>query len=204
MELSDALAQISEIRAHIAKTEVFRGYRSLTVGFSGVVAIVTAAIQSRLLADPAAQAGAYLTLWIAAAAISVVVVATELFVRAYLARSSVTRQLTIMAAEQFLPSMVAGGVLTAVIARCAIEQVWMLPGLWAVIFALGVFASHRLLPWQTFWVAGYYLACGAALVALGPGWALWPWSMAITFGGGQLFAGAIFYFTLERRDHGQS
>ena len=68
MELSDALAQISEIRAHIARTEVFRGYRSLTVGFSGVVAIATAAIQVRLLPDPAAGAGAYLTLWIAAAA----------------------------------------------------------------------------------------------------------------------------------------
>ena len=37
MELRDALAQIAEIRQHMARTEVFRGYRALPVAFSGVL-----------------------------------------------------------------------------------------------------------------------------------------------------------------------
>ena len=45
MELRDALTQISEIREQMARAEVFRGYRSVTVGFSGVVAFVAAALQ---------------------------------------------------------------------------------------------------------------------------------------------------------------
>ena len=37
MELREALSQISEIRQQMARSEVFRGYRSITVGFSGVL-----------------------------------------------------------------------------------------------------------------------------------------------------------------------
>ena len=50
MELRQALAQVSEIREHLARTEVFRGYRSLTVGFSGLVGLTAAAVQAVLAA----------------------------------------------------------------------------------------------------------------------------------------------------------
>ena len=49
MELRDALAQISEIRSQIARNETFRGYRSATVGFSGLLALAGAAAQARWL-----------------------------------------------------------------------------------------------------------------------------------------------------------
>ncbi len=75
----------------------------------------------------------------------------------------------------------------------------MLPGLWSVLFSLGVFASYRLLPRATFWVAVWYLAAGAACLA----WAqadaaLSPWAMGVPFGVGQSVAAAILYWTLER------
>ena len=35
MQLDDALRQISDIRHQMARSEVFRGYRSVTVGLSG-------------------------------------------------------------------------------------------------------------------------------------------------------------------------
>ena len=54
MDLSDALDQISEIRAHMARSEVFRGYRSLTVGFSGLAGLATAAVQAIWLPQPTA------------------------------------------------------------------------------------------------------------------------------------------------------
>ena len=46
MELHEALTQIAEIRQQMAKSDVFRGYRSAPVAFSGLVALA-AAVASR-------------------------------------------------------------------------------------------------------------------------------------------------------------
>jgi hypothetical protein len=200
MELSQALAQVSEIREHLARTEVFRGYRSLTVGFSGVVGILAAVIQAAWLPRPAENVGGYLMLWGAAAAVNVVVVGAEMWYRARMARTALARQTTLFAIEQFLPCLAAGALVTIVIATRAIDSSWMLPGLWAVIFSLGVFASCRLLPRPVFLVGLWYLACGVLALYWGQGaGALSPWSMAIAFGGGQLLVAMILHLTLERR-----
>jgi len=75
----------------------------------------------------------------------------------------------------------------------------MLPGLWAILFGLGVFASSQLLPRPTFWIGVHYLASGTICLVLGGGAAaLSPWMMAGTFGLGQLLAALILYYTLER------
>ena len=64
------------------------------------------------------------------------------------------------AAEQFLPALVVGSLLTAVVLRAAPKEAWMLPGLWQLLFSLGVFASCRFLPRLTFAVGIWYLICG--------------------------------------------
>src|SRR5262249_34208647 len=103
--------------------------------------------------------------------------------------------------EQFCPCLAAGALLTIVLVRAAPESVWMLPGLWQIIYSLGIFASCRLLPRATFWVAAFYLVTGLTLLAVAPGDAsLSPWAMALPFGAGQLLAAAVLYSTLER-DH---
>ena len=200
MELYDALSQISEIRARIAHTETFRGYRSLTVGFSGILGIAAGIIQAIHLPSPEQQISSYLTLWISVAAISLAVVSVELAVRCYFAVSPRTIRLTLLAAEQFLPCVVVGAVLTAVLASVAPESLWILPGLWAAVFSLGIFASCRLLPRPMFWVGVFYLCAGAACLAMGNGpHAFSPWMMAGTFGTGQLLTAASLYWTLERK-----
>ena len=55
MELREALVQIAEIRQQMAKGDVFRGYRSAPVAFSGVVALAAALVQPLVVADPAEQ-----------------------------------------------------------------------------------------------------------------------------------------------------
>jgi hypothetical protein len=201
MELRDALTQITEIRLHLARTEVFRGYRAMPVAFSGGVALLAALIQAAAISEPAAQIGPYLSLWIGAAVVSGLAAGLEMIIRARNAATPVTRELTWLAIEQFCPCLMAGALVTVVLLRAAPESLWMLPGLWQIFYGLGIFASCRLLPKPTFWVAVFYLGTGLTVLALAHDTsALSPWTMGLPFGAGQLLAAAVLYRTLER-DH---
>jgi hypothetical protein len=201
MELREALGQISEIRAQMSRTQTFGGFHSLTVGFSGVLGLVAAVFQANHIVRPAENVWKFVDLWSAVAVGSLIVVGVELGCRYAWAQSSLRRRLTVHAIQQFVPCLVAGAGVTAVIGFKSPETAWILPGLWAVLFGLGIFASSRLLPRPTIWVGVHYLVTGTICLAFGKGAdALSPWMMAGTFGIGQLFAASILYFTLERRD----
>jgi hypothetical protein len=201
MELREALTQITEIRAQMARTEVFRGYRAAPVAFTGLVAFAAAGAQAAWIGDPARQWDRYLELWVGAAVLGAVAAGAGMVVTGRLGSSAWRRRITWLAVEQFVPCLVAGGVLTFVLTAAAPECLWMLPGLWQVLFSLGVFASCRLLPRATFGVAVFYLVAGAACLALARGEAaLSPWAMGLPFGVGQLLAAAVLYWTLERGD----
>ncbi len=102
------------------------------------------------------------------------------------------------AVEQFLPAVIVGMLLTVVLARVAPQELWMLPGLWALLFSLGVFASCRFLPRLTFGVGVWYLVAGlTCLVAQSGPRTVSPWSMGITFGFGQLLVAAVLQFGFE-------
>jgi len=201
MELREALTQISEIRLQLARTEVFRGLRALPVAMSGLLALAAAGFQAAWVSRPAEQLSAYLTLWIGAAVVSAVAAGTEMALRWRTATSPWAREKTWLAVEQFLPCLAAGGLLTFVVVRSAPEGAWMLPGLWQILFSLGIFASCRLLPRALFGVAVFYLASGLASLALARGeLAFSPWAMGLPFGTGQLLAAAVLYRTLESPD----
>jgi len=201
MELREALSQITEIRAQMARTETFRGYRSGTVGLSGLLGVAGGVVQAVWIPDPGQNICAYLGLWVGVAGACLAVWGAEMVLRCRRATLSLTRQMTWLAVEQFFLCMVAGVLLTWAIVVYAADSLWMLPGLWSVVFSLGVFASCRLLPRPVFWVGAYYLAAGVAVLVLAQGdAALSPWTMVGTFGVGQLLTAAILYFTLERTD----
>jgi hypothetical protein len=201
MELRDALAQISEIRLQMARTEVFRGYRAAPVAFSGGLAFAAAALQPVLVPDPGRQVGAYLALWVGAAALGAIAAGAGMAVGMVNPASTWRRRITWLAVEQFVPCLIAGGLVTAVVAWHLPELLWLLPGLWQVLFSLGIFASCRLLPRATFGVGVFYLISGIATLALARGdLALSPWAMGVPFGVGQLLAAGVLYWTLERGD----
>ena len=198
IELNEALRQIAEIRSQMARDEVFRGFRSATVGASGVLAVLAAAAQPWLVPAPEADLGRYLALWVGVAVASLVAAGVEM---AREANAGLARQKTRLALEQFSPSLVVGGLLTFCIVRAAPGSAWLLPGLWALVFSLGVFATRHLLPRPVVWVGAYYVLGGCLCLARGPADAFAPWQMGLTFGGGQLLGAAILRWTLER-DHG--
>jgi hypothetical protein len=199
MELREALTQISEIRQRVAQTEVFRGYRAVPVAFSGVLALGTAGVQALCLPEPASNIPGYLFLWVGAALVSLLATGLEIAMHHRHARSAMARQLTWLALRQFAPCLAAGGLVLFAVLTYASDILWMLPGLWAMLFSLGIFASWRLLPRATFWVALFYMIAGTMLLTLREE-ALSPWAMGVPFGFGQLFSAAVLYWTLERSD----
>ncbi len=121
--------------------------------------------------------------------------------RARRVHSGLATEMVLAAAEQFLPALVVGTLLTAVVLGAAPKEAWMLPGLWQLLFSLGVFASCRFLPRITFAVGVWYLITGlTTLIMQQNAPALLPWAMGIPFGVGQLLVAAVFQFGYERND----
>lgn len=204
MELREALTQIAEIRQQMARGQIFRGYRAATTAFSGLIAVAAGLLQWLFIPSVgnAADSRAFVLLWLAAAILSLIAVGIEMAVRTRRSNSQVQRQLTLMAVEQFVPSLLAGGLLTWVFYDFLPGEIWMLPGLWMILYALGVFASARLLPRAAFAVAAYYLLAGIFVLLLtrdpSAGWRLSPWLMGGIFGAGQLATALMLYLKLER------
>jgi hypothetical protein len=200
MQLHEALQQIDTIRLQVARTEVFRGYRAATVGATGLLAFAAAALQPFLIPQPAEDIAGYLLFWIGVAAASVALVGLELAVWWRSTDSPFRRQQTLRAVEQFAPCLLAGATITAMLWTCAPASCFLLPGLWAIVFSLGVCASWRQLPAGALAVAAHYLAAGALCLAFArQDQAYSPWAMAGTFGIGQCLTSAVLYYSLERR-----
>jgi hypothetical protein len=197
-ELRQALDDISAIRTQVARGTQFRGYGPLSVASSGVLALLVAGGESRWMAGSNYGLKSFLGVWIATAAVSVFLSALETIFRARRVHSGLAMEMIQAAVEQFLPSIVVGILLTVVLMRIALQDSWMLPGLWEVMFSLGVFASCRFLPRQMFGVGAWYLAAGLVCLLVASGHhALSPWEMGIPFGIGQLLVAAVLRYGFE-------
>ncbi len=201
MDLQDALSQISDIRHHVHRSGVFRGYRAMATAFSGCVAIGAAMFQALWLPNPAEYVDFYLFIWMSAGLISIAGAALVIYDRCRQSGSAVQRELAMHAIEQLMPSLVAGGLLTIVISVFNLQATVLLPGLWAILLGLGVFASRRLLPRATALVGGYYLMAGLVILCEFRGFAAFsPWVMGVTFSTGQFLAAGVLWWTLERSE----
>ncbi len=200
-DLRRALAEIEAIRGQVARATQFRGYSPLALAGTGAFAALAAIMQTTLVGDPAVHPGAYLTLWVGTAALCLALISIEAFSRARRTHSALALPMLRSAGGEFLPAIVAGLLLTVVIARDATHALWMLPGLWQVIFSLGVFSSCRLLPRPMFAVGLWYLTSGLIVLAQGDGAAaLSPWTMGIPFGVGQALVAVVLRFG-DRQAH---
>jgi hypothetical protein len=187
-----ALAQISAIRNQMAKATEFRGYGPATFAVTGAVAALAGLAQQRWLPHPAEHTTAWLAVWIGVATVSSALIGVEMVGRSRRLHVHLANDMIRAAVEQFLPAAIAGGALTAVLATAAPQSLWLLPGLWQMLFGLGVFASCRFLPRPMLLVGAWYLATGMICIALGGGaQAFAPWTMAAPFGVGQALVAAV-------------
>jgi hypothetical protein len=193
-DLNKALGEISSIRRQMARSTEFRGYGPATLAATGVFAMIASAGQALWLPTPSKAIPAYLATWITTALVSAALIATQMFARTRRMHSGMADEMIRMAVEQFLPAMAAGALITFVLVRSAPAALWMLPGLWQVIFSLGVFSSCRFLPRPMIAAGVWYLVTGLVCLSLGDARALSPWAMGVAYGAGQLLVASILLF----------
>jgi hypothetical protein len=194
-DLHRALGDISSIRRQMARATEFRGYGPATLAATAVLAVLAAGAQTLWVPDPANQINLYLAIWISTAAVSAALIAIQTVTRAHRMHSGMADEMIRMAVEQFLPSVGAGAFMTIVLVRFAPSVLWMLPGLWQVIFSLGVFSSCRFLPKLMTAAGAWYLITGLTCIALAGDRAFSPWAMGIPYGVGQMLVAGILYAT---------
>jgi hypothetical protein len=175
----------------MARSTDFRGYGPATLASTALIAIVASGAQVKLVPDPANHITGYLAIWISAAALSSGLAGAQMYMRSRRIHSGMSDEMILTAVEQFLPSVGAGLFITAALLRYVPAVVWMLPGMWQLIFSLGVFSSCRFLPRPMPAAGAWYLLTSLVCIACGDSRALSPWAMGIPFGIGQLLVAGI-------------
>lgn len=197
MDISQALEQLNEIRHHLGRNEIYKGYRSRTLALMGGVGLLGSAVLQ--FGWPNSNSLERVCFWIAVAAVNLAISAWEILGDYGNLKTDHQRRITRRTVGQFLPTLAGGGLLTfTIIARNG--QLEMLPGIWSLMFSLGIFASRPYLPRGVGWIGAYFLGAGALLlqyptIALGQ-----PWCMGAVFGVGQMMLAYVMYQNLEREN----
>ena len=197
-DLNQALVDIRSIRRQVAQSTEFRGYGPLTLSSTAVFALLAGAIQSHWLPEPAAHPALYVALWLTTGILSAALIATQMLTRANRLHSGMADEMIRLAVAQFLPAAIAGVILPFVLLHAAPSVLWMLPGLWQIIFSLGVFASCRGLPRPMLLAGAWFLLTGFACIALGDTRALAPATMSGPYAIGMALVAAIHHLSAKK------
>lgn len=197
-DLNRALVDIRNIRRQVAQATEFRGYGPLTLSATAVLALLAGVVQSRWIPDPANSPVQYVALWLTTALLCAALIASQMIGRAKRLHSGMADEMIRMAVAQFLPAGIAGAILPFVLLRVTGDVFWLLPGLWQIIFSLGVFASCRSLPRPMMLAGAWFLISGLACVALGDVRALAPARMSCAYAIGMTLVAAIHYLSAQK------
>ena len=196
-DVGRALEQIAEIHDHLAKAEIYRGWRSLPVACSGLVGVAAAAVQST--AARPQDAWTFTVYWVTIGALALLVGCAEIGWHYVLRATAMERRRSLQVIGQFVPALVAGAIVTGALVRLTPPLAALLPGVWALLFGVGIFSARPYVPRASGWVALYYWTAGVLLLWFSGGAPTWsPWAVGGTFGAGQLLAALVLYWNLER------
>lgn len=200
MDVPQALERIEEIHAQIAKGEVFRGYRPVPVALAGALGLLGGWLQPRLV--PTGDDGArFLAFWLGLAALNAAVNAAVIASGWARTRDPFLRRHTRQVVGQFVPCLVAGTAVSLALPSVDPGLARLLPGLWALLFGLGVFASRPYLARATGWVALWFVVAGTALLSFPPqGWTRLGLAHGAVFGLGLLGAAVVLHLDLPREE----
>jgi len=168
------------------------------VAFSGLLALVVAFTESTWYPDAQHDFISNLIIWTSTAVVALGLSTVDTVRRSRKVYVEFAPTMLHIAMEQFVPALAVGALLTAVIVRLLPNEGWLLPGLWEIIFSLGIFASCRFLPRPMFAVGVWYLAAGlCSIVACSAQRSFMPWTMGLPFGVGQLLVATVLQVCVE-------
>lgn len=197
MELQRALSDLAEVRDRLALVQRFEGYSAPAAAASGVAACIASAVQLSLAPFPQTPAAihTYVLIWLSCLGAALALNYGAVGVWLYHHRGPRSQSGFRTAALSIAPSIVLGGALTIAIADHGAYA--MLPGAWFAFYAIGLFASHAVLPRRaTVVTAGFAALALVFLLSPLAAFALAWWVMPLGFGIGQL---AISYLLWETR-----
>jgi len=194
-DINRALADISSIRSQLAAGAMFRGFGPIVIAVTGGLAVVTASAQSIWPNLLMSNATTFFACWIVTAIIAACLIGTEMSARSRRHHGGLADAMIWNAIEQFLPAVAAGVAVACVLWKFVPGSQWMLPGLWQIFVALGLFTSARSLP-RTMTLVGawYFIAGTGALIVASFSQSLAPWLMGLPFAVGQILMAAVLHF----------
>jgi hypothetical protein len=201
MDLTEALERIDAIHAHLARGEQYRGYRPLALALSGVAGLLAALVQPLVVA--AGDSSAFVGYW-ALVAVGCGLAAGSATLLGYVFRDdAVARRRTRVVLRQFLPCLLVGAAATMTLTRPERRDwaVSLLPGLWSLLYGLGVVASLPYLPRLAGLVAAWFLLAGAVLLSFVEGPVPSGWSVGVPFGVGQVLAALVLMTAGQGEEH---
>jgi hypothetical protein len=202
MNVRNALEQLEQIHDHLTRSEVYRGFRVPAVAVVGILAFAAAGGQQ--FVPDAETATGFVIYWVTVAG-GCGFIGTATAVHLYTVREDAfARRRTRRVLTQFLPCIFAGAVVTIAVARIP-EYVEFLPGLWGMIFGLGITATRPHLPPGIGLVGLWYTASGAAFLLRsipkeGPS----GWAVGFEFGVGHLLTALVLWRDSEEESDGGS
>jgi hypothetical protein len=197
-DLNQALVEIRSIRRQVAQATEFRGYGPLTLSVTALFALLAGVAQSHWIPEPATHPVPYVVLWLTTGILSAALIVTQMLTRASRLHSGMADEMIRMAIAQFLPAGIAGAILPFVVLHVTQSVFWMLPGLWQIVFSLGVFASCRCLPRPMLLAGVWFLLTGLACISLGDARALAPATMSCAYAIGMALVAAIHYLSAKK------
>jgi len=197
MHVREALERLDEIHDRLTRAEVYPGFRVPGVALAGAVGLLAAAAQPAV-AGADSPAG-FVGYWVAVAGVCGLL-GGGAAVHSYAVREDeFDRRRTRRVVAQFFPCLAAGGLLTLALFRGGPELVRFLPGVWAVVFGLGMVSARPYLPRGVGVVGLFYLAAGGVLLLRA---ADTPqpdgWSVGGVFGAGHLATALVLHLRRER------
>ncbi|MBO6549988.1 MAG: hypothetical protein JJ964_10245 [Rhizobiales bacterium] len=199
-DIDKALIDIANIRGQLAAGTEFQGFGPTIITATGLLAGITMLLQLFFSETFSATNIELLIVWVFTAIISVIIIGIEMIARSRRHHKGLADAMLANAVEQFLPSGFAGAAIGAVLMKYSSQNIWMLPGIWQVCLALGIFAAVRSLPKTISIVGAWYFLSGTTVLLIGCITEnLTPWMMGLPFLIGQLLMGFLLYIASEEQ-----
>ena len=189
MEVERAMADLAEVRDRLATIQRFPGYSGPAAVCSGAFAIIAGFIQHEAAPWPssASQYATYVAVWLICLGASLTINYGAI-AWWFLSANRHGREQSKTVGVTILPSLIMGAVLSVALIDHGI--IWMLPGVWCISYAVGLFASRAMVPPGVMSIAALFAVMGALLLLTNqPTIALSWWIMPLAFGVGQAAIG---------------